>query len=82
MLSYGGEVFLVGQALETLTNPNYSHHPDIADALCKLHRYKYEFAKPASNPRVTIPVSTAYLYAVETGNRDFVLPVYYVAPTK
>jgi hypothetical protein len=34
---HGTEFFLVAQALEALTNPNYRHHPHIADAMQKIH---------------------------------------------
>jgi hypothetical protein len=91
---YGADYFLVGQALETLTNPNYRHHPDIADGMKKIHEYKYKFARTDSDPKVTIiewngePILAdgdktaiaAYLYALETSKGDFILPVYYVSP--
>jgi hypothetical protein len=88
----GAEFFLVAQALEALTNPNYRLHPDIADVMQKIHQYKYLFARPDPAPKVTVvelgfdvliadgdkSAIAAFLYALETSQPDFILPVYYI----
>jgi hypothetical protein len=91
-LLHGTEKFLVAQALEALTSANYRHHPDIADAMQKIHKYKYLFAQPDPAPKVSIveqgcnvliadgnkTAIAAFLYALETSQPDLILPVYYI----
>jgi hypothetical protein len=89
---HGTQFFCVAQALEVFRNPGEDKHPDIPADFKKILRYKDLFAGPNSCPRVTIVESpagvliadgdktaiAALLYAQETGQSDFILPVYYI----
>ncbi len=82
----------VSQVLEVLRNPNYNMHPDIGNMAQKLNQYKYKFALPTSDPKVTIVDSqndvliadgnktaiAAYMYALEMANPAFELLVHYI----
>jgi hypothetical protein len=87
----------ISQVPEVLRNANYNMHPHIADMATKLNQYKYKFALPNSDPKVTIVDSqnevliadgnktaiAAYIYALETANAAFKLAVYYIkVPTQ
>ncbi len=89
---FGTDRHRVSQVIEVLRNPNYNMHPDIGKIGQKLNDYKYEFALPTSNPKVTIVDSqnnvliadgnktaiAAYMYALERSSSAFELPVYYI----
>ena len=89
---FGSDRYRVAQALEVLQNPVYNFHPDVADMRRKVNHYKFEFALPTSDPKVTIVSSpdevliadgnktaiAAYVYALESAGDGFTLPVNYI----
>jgi hypothetical protein len=91
---HDSEFFTVRQALEVFRNPGADKHPDIPQDFQKILRYKGQFAGPDSRPIVTIveipdgvliadgdkTAIAGYLYALEAGIGDFILPVYYISP--
>jgi hypothetical protein len=93
---HGTEFFSVAQALAVFRNPGEDKHPDIPTDFKKILRYKDQFAGPNSCPIVTIVETqagmliadgdktaiAALLYAQETDQSDFILPVYHVRAPK
>ncbi len=89
---FDADRYRVAQVLEVFRNPAYNSHPDIADMRQKISQYKYKFALPTSDPKVTIVSSqndvliadgnktaiAAYLYALETQDPAFELSVHYI----
>ena len=89
---FGTDRYRVAQALEVLHNPFYNTHQDVADTREKVNRYKFKFALPGSDPKVTIVSShndvliadgnktaiAAYVYAVEIAEPEFELQVHYI----
>jgi hypothetical protein len=51
---FGSDRYRVAQALEVLYNHMYNCHPDVAATRRKINQYKFEFALPTSDPKVTI----------------------------
>jgi hypothetical protein len=89
---FGTNRHRVTQVLQVLRDPNYNMHRDIGEMGQTLNRYKFEFALPTSDPKVTIVDSqndvliadgnktaiAAYMYALETSNPTFELVVHYL----
>jgi hypothetical protein len=89
---FGMDRYRVAQVLEVFRNPNYNIHPDIADMRQKVNQYKWKFAPPTSDPKVTIVSSqdnvliadgnktaiAAFVYALEIADPAFQLSVCYI----